>query len=159
MDIVNVCTAGLMLSSAALFAGNAVYEYKFGKKTTLVIRQFESGKPSSVIDDVLNQTLLAIAICTGIAFVFEELALHLQGIENVQAQYMVQFSLNVFILVGVQAMMSIAFLLTASIVAMFGLKRRGLTKFSIMTYLCKIAENLAGVYVLVKLAVSYLQAI
>ena len=159
MDIVNVCTAGLMLSSAALFAGNAVYDYKFGKKTTLVIRQFESGKPSSVIDDVLNQTLLAIAICTGIAFVFEELALHLQGIENVQAQYMVQFSLNVFILVGVQAMMSIAFLLTASIVAMFGLKRRGLTKFSIMTYLCKIAENLAGVYVLVKLAVSYLQAI
>ena len=148
-----------MLSSAALFAGNAVYDYKFGKKTTLVIRQFESGKPSSFIDDVLNQTLLAIAICTGIAFVFEELALHLQGIENVQAQYMVQFSLNVFILVGVQAMMSIAFLLTASIVAMFGLKRRGLTKFSIMTYLCKIAENLAGVYVLVKLAVSYLQAI
>ena len=159
MDIVNVCTAGLMLSSAALFAGNAVYDYKFGKKTTLVIRQFESGKPSSVIDNVLNQTLLAIAICTGIAFVFEELALHLQGIENVQAQYMVQFSLNVFILVGVQAMMSIAFLLTASIVAMFGLKRRGLTKFSIMTYLCKIAENLAGVYVLVKLDVSYLQAI
>lgn len=159
MDIVNVCTAGLMLSSAALFAGNAVYDCKFGKKTTLVIRQFESGKPSSVIDDVLNQTLLAIAICTGIAFVFEELALHLQNIENVQAQYMVQFSLNVFILVGVQAMMSIAFLLTASIVAMFGLKRRGLTKFSIMTYLCKIAENLAGVYVLVKLAVSYLQAI
>ena len=43
MDIVNVCTAGLMLSSAALFAGNAVYDYKFGKKTTLVIRQFESG--------------------------------------------------------------------------------------------------------------------
>lgn len=159
MDIVNICTAGLMLSSAALFAGNAVYDYKFGKKTTLVIRQFESGKPSSVIDDVLNQTLPAIAICTGIAFVFEELALHLQGIENVQAQYMVQFSLNVFILVGVQAMMSIAFLLTASIVAMFGLKRRGLTKFSIMTHLCKIAENLAGVYVLVKLAVSYLQAI
>lgn len=159
MDIVNVCTAGLMLSSAALFAENAVYDYKFGKKTTAVIRQFESGKPSSVIDDVLNQTLLVIAICTGIAFVFEELALHLQNIENVQAQYMVQFSLNVFILVGVQAMMSIAFLLTASIVAMFGLKRRGLTKFSIMTYLCKIAENLAGVYVLVKLAVSYLQAI
>lgn len=27
MDIVNVCTAGLMLSSAALFAGNAVYDY------------------------------------------------------------------------------------------------------------------------------------
>ena len=159
MDIVNVCTAGLMLSSAALFAGNAGYDYKFGKKTTAVIRQFESGKPSSVIDDVLNQTLLVIAICTGIAFVFEELALHLQNIENVQAQYMVQFSLNVFILVSVQAMMSIAFLLTASIVAMFGLKRRGLTKFSIMTYLCKIAENLAGVYVLVKLAVSYLQAI
>lgn len=156
MDIVNICTAGLMLSSAALFAGNAVYDYKFGKKTMAAIRQFESGKPSSVIDDVLNQTLLAIAICTGFAFVFEELALHLQGIENVQAQYMVQFSLNVFILVGVQAMMSIAFLLTASIVAMFGLK---LTKFSIMTYLCKIAENLAGVYVLVKLAVSYLQAI
>lgn len=97
MDIVNVCTAGLMLSSAALFAGNAVYDYKFGKKTTAVIRQFESGKPSSVIDDVLNQTLLAIALCTGIAFVFEELALHLQNIENVQAQYMVQFSLNVFI--------------------------------------------------------------
>lgn len=95
-----------MLSSAALFAGNAVYDYKFGKKTTAVIRQFESGKPSSVIDDVLNQTLLAIAICTGIAFVFEELALHLQGIENVQAQYMVQFSLNVFILVGVQAKVS-----------------------------------------------------
>ena len=47
-----------MLSSAALFAGNAVYDYKFGKKTTVVIRQFESGKPSSVIDDVLNQTLL-----------------------------------------------------------------------------------------------------
>ena len=159
MDIVNICTAGLMLSSAALFAGNAVYDYKFGKKTMAAIRQLESGKPSSVIDDVLNQTLLAIAICTGFAFVFEELALHLQGIENVQAQYMVQFSLNVFILVGVQAMMSIAFLLTASIVAMFGLKRRGLTKFSIMTYLCKIAENLAGVYVLVKLAVSYLQAI
>lgn len=151
MDIVNICTAGLMLSSAVLFAGNAVYDYKFGKKTTAAIRQFESGKPSSIIDDVLNQTLLVIAICTGIAFVFEELALHLQGIENVQAQYMVQFSLNVFILVGVQAMMSI--------VAMFGLKRRGLTKFSIMTYLCKIAENLAGVYVLVKLAVSYLQAI
>ena len=103
MDIVNVCTAGLMLSSAALFAGNAVYDYKFGKKATAAIRQFESGKPSSVIDDVLNQTLLVIAICTGIAFVFEELALHLQGIENVQAQYMVQFSLNVFILVGVQA--------------------------------------------------------
>lgn len=159
MDIVNVCTAGLMLSSAALFAGNAVYDYKFGKKTTLVIRQFESGKPSSVIDDVLNQTLLAIALCTGIAFVFEELALRLQSIEDVQAQYMVQFSLNVFILVSVQAMMSIAFLLTASTVAMFRLKRRGLTKFSIMTYLCKIAENLAGVYVLVKLAVSYLQAI
>lgn len=159
MDIVNICTAGLMLSSAALFAGNAVYDYKFAKKTMAAIRQFERGKPSSVIDDVLNQTLLAIAICTGFAFVFEELALHLQGIENVQAQYMVQFSLNVFILVGVQAMMSIAFLLTASIVAMFGLKRRGLTKFSIMTYLCKIAENLAGVYVLVKLAVSYLQAI
>lgn len=159
MDIVNICTAGLMLSSAALFAGNAVYDYKFVKKTMAAIRQFDSGKPSSVIDDVLNQTLLAIAICTGFAFVFEELALHLQGIENVQAQYMVQFSLNVFILVGVQAMMSIAFLLTASIVAMFGLKRRGLTKFSIMTYLCKIAENLAGVYVLVKLAVSYLQAI
>lgn len=159
MDIVNICTAGLMLSSAALFAGNAVYDYKFGKKTTETIRQFESGKPSSVIDNVLNQTLLVIAICTGIAFVFVELALHLQNIENVQAQYMVQFSLNVFILVGVQAMMSIAFLLTASIVAMFGLKRRGLTKFSIMTYLCKIAENLAGVYVLVKLAVSYLQAI
>lgn len=159
MDIVNICTAGLMLSSAALFAGNAVYDYKFGKKTTAAIWQFESGKPSSIIDDVLNQTLLVIAICTGIAFVFEELALHLQDIENVQAQYMVQFSLNVFILVGVQAMMSIAFLLTASIVAMFGLKRRGLTKFSIMTYLCKIAENLAGVYVLVKLAVSYLQAI
>ena len=142
-----------MLSSAALFAGNAVYDYKFGKKTMLVIRQFESGKTSSVIDDVLNQTLLVIA------FVFEELALRLQSIEDVQAQYLVQFSLNVFILVGVQAMMSIAFLLTASIVAMFGLKRRGLTKFSIMTYLCKIAENLAGVYVLVKLAVSYLQAI
>lgn len=162
MDIVNVCTAGLMLSSAALFAGNAVYDYKFGKKTTAVIRQFESGKPSSVIDDVLNQTLLAIAICTGIAFVFEELALRLQSIENVQAQYMVQFSLNVFILVSVQAMMSIAFLLTASTVAMFRLKRRGLTrltKFTIMTYLCKIAENIAGVYVLVKLAVSYLQAI
>lgn len=159
MDIVNICTAGLMLSSAALFAGNAVYDYKFGKKTTAAIWQFESGKPSSIIDDVLNQTLLVIAICTGIAFVFEELALHLQSIEDVQAQYMVQFSLNVFILVGVQAMMSIAFLLTASIVAMFGLKRRGLTKFSIMTYLCKIAENLAGVYVLVKLAVSYLQAI
>ena len=153
MDIVNVCTAGLMLSSAALFAGNAVYDYKFGKKTTAVIRQFESGKPSSVIDDVLNQTLLVIAICTGIAFVFEELALRLQSIEDVQAQYMVQFSLNV------QAMMSIAFLLTASTVAMFRLKRRGLTKFTIMTYLCKIAENLAGVYVLVKLAVSYLQAI
>lgn len=33
MDIVNVCTVGLMLSSAALFAGNAVYDYKFGKKT------------------------------------------------------------------------------------------------------------------------------
>lgn len=148
-----------MLSSAALFAGNAVYDYKFGKKMTAAFRQFESGKPSSVIDDVLNQTLLAIAICTGIAFVFEELALHLQGIENVQAQYMVQFSLNVFILVSVQAMMSIAFLLTASTVAMFRLKRRGLTKFTIMTYLCKIAENLAGVYVLVKLAVSYLQAI
>lgn len=96
MDIVNVCTVGLMLSSAALFAGNAVYDYKFGKKTMAAIRQFESGKPSSVIDDVLNQTLLAIAICTGIAFVFEELALHLQNIENVQAQYMVQFSLNVF---------------------------------------------------------------
>lgn len=159
MDIVNVCTAGLMLSAAALFAGNAVYDYEFGKKATAAIRQFESRKPSSVIDDVLNQTLLAIALCTGIAFVFEELALRLQSIEDVQAQYMVQFSLNVFILVGVQAMMSIAFLLTASIVAMFGLKRRGLTKFSIMTYLCKIAENLAGVYVLVKLAVSYLQAI
>ena len=159
MDIVNVCTAGLMLSSAALFAGNAVYDYKFGKKTTAVIRRFESGKPSSVIDDVLNQTLLVIAICTGIAFVFEELALCLQSIEDVQAQYMVQFSLNVFILVSVQAMMSIAFLLTASTVAMFRLKRRGLTKFTIMTYLCKIAENLAGVYVLVKLAVSYLQAI
>lgn len=159
MDIVNVCTVGLMLSSAALFAGNAVYDYKFGKKMTAVVRQFESEKPSSVIDDVLNQTLLAIAICTGIAFVFEELALHLQGIENVQAQYMVQFSLNVFILVSVQAMMSIAFLLTASTVAMFRLKRRGLTKFTIMTYLCKIAENLAGVYMLVKLAVSYLQAI
>lgn len=98
MDIVNVCTAGLMLSSAALFAGNAVYDYKFGKKTTAVIRQFESGKPSSVIDDVLNQTLLVIAICTGIAFVFEELALRLQSIEDVQAQYMVQFSLNVFIM-------------------------------------------------------------
>lgn len=55
--------------------------------------------------------------------------------------------------------MSIAFLLTASTVAMFRLKRRRLTKFTIMTYLCKIAENLAGVYVLVKLAVSYLQAI
>ena len=55
--------------------------------------------------------------------------------------------------------MSIAFLLTASTVAMFRLKRRGLTKFTTMTYLCKIAENLAGVYVLVKLAVSYLQAI
>ena len=159
MDIVNVCTAGLMLSSAALFAGNAVYDYKFGKKTTAAIRKFESGKPSSVIDDVLNQTLLAIAICTGIAFVFEELALRLQSIEDVQAQYMVQFSLNVFILVSVQALMSIAFLLTASTVAMFGLKRRGLTKFSIMTYLCKIAENLAGVYVLAKLAVGYLQAI
>ena len=159
MDIVNVCTAGLMLSSAALFARNAVYDYKFGKKTTAVIRQFESGKPSSVIDDVLNQTLLVIAICTGIAFVFEELALRLQSIEDVQAQYMVQFSLNVFILLSVQAMMSIAFLLTASTVAMFRLKRRGLTKFTIMTYLCKIAENLAGVYVLVKLAVSYLQAI
>lgn len=51
MDIVNICTAGLMLSSAALFAGNAVYDYKFGKKTTAAIRQFESGKPSSVIDD------------------------------------------------------------------------------------------------------------
>ena len=112
-----------MLSSAALFAGNAVYDYKFGKKTMAAIRQFESGKPSSVIDDVLNQTLLAIALCTGIAFVFEELALRLQSIENVQAQYMVQFSLNVFILVSVQAMMSIAFLLTASIVAMFRLKR------------------------------------
>lgn len=158
MDIVNVCTAGLMLSSAALFAGNAVYDYKFGKKTTAVIRQFESGKPSSIIDDVLNQTLLVIAICTGIAFVFEELALRLQSIEDAQAQYMVQFSLNVFILVSVQAMMSIALLLTASTVAMFRLKRRGLTKFTIMTYLCKIAENLAGVYVLVKLAVSYLQA-
>lgn len=85
-----------MLSSAALFAGNAVYDYKFGKKTTAAIQQFESGKPSSIIDDVLNQTLLVIAICTGIAFVFEELALHLQGIENVQAQYMVQFSLNVY---------------------------------------------------------------
>lgn len=97
MDIVNVCTVGLMLSSAALFAGNAVYDYKFGKKTTAVVRKFESEKPSSVIDDVLNQTLLVIAICTGIAFVFEELALHLQNIENVQAQYMVQFSLNVFI--------------------------------------------------------------
>ena len=36
MDIVNVCTAGLMLSSAALFARNAVYDYKFGKKTTAV---------------------------------------------------------------------------------------------------------------------------
>lgn len=96
MDIVNVCTAGLMLSSSALFAGNAVYDYEFGKKATAAIRQFESGKPSSVIDDVLNQTLLAIALCTGIAFVFEELALHLQNIENVQAQYMVQFSLNVF---------------------------------------------------------------
>lgn len=103
MDIVNICTAGLMLSSAVLFAGNAVYDYKFGKKTTAAIRQFESGKPSSIIDDVLNQTLLVIAICTGIAFVFEELALHLQDIENVQAQYMVQFSLNVFILVGVRA--------------------------------------------------------
>lgn len=159
MDIVNICTAGLMLSSAALFAGNAVYDYKFRKKTMAAIRQFESGKPSSIIDDVLNQTLLVIAICTGIAFVFEELALHLQDIENVQAQYMVQFSLNVFILVSVQALMSIAFLLTASTVAMFRLKRRGLTKFTIMTYLCKIAENLAGVYVLVKLAVSYLQAI
>ena len=159
MDIVNVCTAGLMLSSAALFAGNAVYDYKFGKTTTAAIQQFESGKPSSVIDDVLNQTLLVIAICTGIAFVFEELALRLQSIENVQAQYMVQFSLNVFILVSVQALMSIAFLLAASTVAMFRLKRRGLTKFTIMTYLCKIAENLAGVYVLVKLAVSYLQAI
>lgn len=159
MDIVNVCTAGLMLSSAALFAGNAVYDYKFGKKTTAAIRQFESGKPSSVIDDVLNQTLLAIALCTGIAFIFEELALRLQSIEDVQAQYMVQFSLNVFILVSVQALMSIAFLITTSIVAMFRLKRRGLTKFTIMTYLCKIAENLAGVYVLVKLAVSYLQAI
>lgn len=159
MDIVNVCTVGLILSSAALFAGNAVYDYKFGKKTTAAIRQFESGKPSSVIDDVLNQTLLAIVIGTGIAFVFEELALRLQSIEDVQAQYMVQFSLNVFILVSVQAMMSIAFLLTASTVAMFRLKRRGLTKFTIMTYLCKIAENLAGVYVLVKLAVSYLQAI
>ena len=159
MDIVNVCTAGLMLSSAALFAGNAVYDYKFGKKTTAAIRQFESGKPSSVIDDVLNQTLLAIALCTGIAFVFEELALRLQSIEDVQAQYMVQFSLNVFILVSVQALMSIAFLIATSIVAMFRLKRRGLTKFTIMTYLCKIAENLAGVYVLVKLAVSYLQAI
>ena len=75
MDIVNICTAGLMLSSAVLFAGNAVYDYKFGKKTTAAIRQFESGKPSSIIDDVLNQTLLVIAICTGIAFVFEELAL------------------------------------------------------------------------------------
>ena len=73
MDIVNVCTAGLMLSSAALFAGNAVYDYKFGKKTTAAIRQFESGKPSSVIDDVLNQTLLAIVIFTGIAFVFEDI--------------------------------------------------------------------------------------
>lgn len=62
-------------------------------------------------------------------------------------------------LVSVQALMSIAFLLTASTMAMFRLKRRGLTKFTIMTYLCKIAENLAGVYVLVKLAVSYLQAI
>lgn len=103
MDIVNICTAGLMLSSAVLFAGNAVYDYKFGKKATAAIRQFESGKPSSVIDNVLNQTLLVIAICTGIAFVFEELALHLQDIENVQAQYMVRFSLNVFILVGVQA--------------------------------------------------------
>lgn len=61
-------------------------------------------------------------------------------------------------LVSVQALMSIAFLLTASTMAMFRLKRRGLTKFTIMTYLCKIAENLAGVYVLVKLAVSYLQA-
>lgn len=87
-----------MLSSAALFAGNAVYDYKFGKKTTAVIRQFESGKPSSVIDGVLNQTLLVIAICTGIAFVFEELALRLQSIEDAQAQYMVQFSLNVFIM-------------------------------------------------------------
>ena len=47
-----------MLSSAVLFAGNAVYDYKFGKKTTAAIRQFESGKPSSIIDDVLNQTLL-----------------------------------------------------------------------------------------------------
>lgn len=26
MDIVNICTAGLMLSSAVLFAGNAVYD-------------------------------------------------------------------------------------------------------------------------------------
>ena len=49
MDIVNVCTVGLMLSSAALFAGNAVYDYKFGKKTTAVVRQFESGKPSSTM--------------------------------------------------------------------------------------------------------------
>lgn len=89
-----------MLSSAALFAGNAVYDYKFGKKTTAAIRQFESGKPSSVIDDVLNQTLLAIALCTGIAFVFEELALRLQSIEDVQAQYMVQFSLICGILFG-----------------------------------------------------------
>lgn len=159
MDIVNVCTAGLMLSSAVLFAGNAVYDYEFGKTTTAAVRQFESGKPSSVIDDVLNQTLLAIAICTGIAFVFEELALHIQGIDDMQAQYMVQFSINVFVLVAVQALMSIAFLLTASGVAMFRLGRRGLTKFAIMTYLCKIAENLAGVYVLVKLAVSYWHAI
>lgn len=86
MDIVNVCTVGLMLSSAALFAGNAVYDYKFGKKTTAAIRQFESGKPSSVIDDVLNQTLLAIAICTGIAFVFEELALQNEGGESPRFQ-------------------------------------------------------------------------
>lgn len=159
MDIVNVCTAGLMLSAAVLFFGNAVYDYRFGKETAAAVRQFESGKPFSVINDVSNQTLLAIATCTGIAFVFEELALHLQSIDDMQAQYMVQFSLNIFVLVALQALMSIAFLLTASAVAAFRLKRRGLTKFAIMTYLCKIAENLAGVYVLVKLAVSYWHAI
>lgn len=159
MDIVNVCTAGLMLSAAALFAGNAVYDYKFAKQTTAAMREFEGGKPSSVIDDVLKQTLLASVICTGIVFVFEELATNLQGIDDMQAQYMVQFSLNIFILLAVQALMSLTFLLAASIVAAFRLKRTGVTKFAVITYLCKIAENLAGVYVLAKLAVSYWRAI
>ena len=71
MNIVNVCTAGLMLSSAALFAGNAVYDFDIlpTAKAGGFLHQppLHSNRGCCVLHDV-RQALLPV--CPTVRYVF-----------------------------------------------------------------------------------------